>query len=307
MYHYGKALCNTKVNSFCYGNFYLSCIKDGVFLKERLTISEIAKLRGVTTETLRHYDRVDLFKPNHIDPKTGYRYYSIFQYEILGTIKELRQIGMSIEEIKQYFNQRNFKNSRDILKAKHTELVSKLKELSNLELNIQEKIAYLDSVASEESFQEITIRKIRSRRLITLNEHINTNLELCYSIIRLETMLTEKAPILASNRLGIIIKEEDLNDKLFEEPSIIFVVAKNDEKIPKEYLKIIPGGLFACIRYNGELLRNRSKSLKKIYAYLDENGYRINGDALQIMHVDITVTDNPNEVMFEIQVPIRKA
>ncbi|WP_223593569.1 MerR family transcriptional regulator [Neobacillus bataviensis] len=276
-------------------------------MKERLTISEMAKLRGVTTETLRHYDRIDLFKPNYVDSQTGYRYYSIFQYEILGTIKELRQIGMSTEEIKQYFNQRNFKKSRDILKAKHVELVSRLKELSELEENIQEKIAYLDSVLSEESFHEITLREIKSRKLFTLNEHINTNLELCYSIIRLETMLTEKAPILASNRLGIIIKEADLNDRRFEDPSVIFVVAKNNEQIPEKYLKIIPEGLFACIRYNGELLRNRSKSLNKIFAYLDEKGYRVMGDALQIMHVDITVTDNPHEVMFEIQVPIQKA
>ncbi|MEH7333108.1 MerR family transcriptional regulator [Neobacillus drentensis] len=276
-------------------------------MKERLTISEMAKLRGVTTETLRHYDRIDLFKPKYVDSQTGYRYYSIFQYEILGTIKELRQIGMSTEEIKQYFNQRNFKKSRDILKAKHVELVSKLKELSELEENIQEKIAYLDSVLSEESFQEITLREIKSRKLFTLNEQINTNLELCYSIIRLETLLTEKAPILASNRLGIIIKEADINDRRFKDPSVIFVVAKNNEQIPEKYLKIIPEGLFACIRYNGELLRNRSKSLNKICTYLDEKGYRITGDALQIMLVDITVTDNPNEVMFEIQVPIQKA
>lgn len=69
-------------------------------LKELLSISEMAKLRRITAETLRHYDRVGLFKPAYIDPNTGYRFYSIYQYEVLGTIKELRQIGMTIEEIK---------------------------------------------------------------------------------------------------------------------------------------------------------------------------------------------------------------
>ncbi|MDR7002642.1 MerR family transcriptional regulator [Neobacillus niacini] len=276
-------------------------------MKERLTISEMAKLRGLTTETLRHYDRIGLFRPKYVDPHSGYRYYSIFQYEILGTIKELRQIGMSTEEIKQYFNQRNFKKSRDILKAKHAELVLKLKELAELEVNIQEKLDYLEAVSREEPFQMINLREIKSRKLITLNEKINSNLELCYSIVRLETMLTEKAPILASNRLGIIIEHADIMGKRFEEPSVIFVVAKEDAKIDKQYLKVIPGGLFACIRYNGELLRNRSKSLNKLFEYHDKNGYQMIGDGLQIMQVDITVTDNPNEVMFEIQVPVRKA
>lgn len=277
-----------------------------VKLKEKLTISEMAKLRGMTAETLRHYDRIDLFKPQYIDPNSGYRYYSIFQYEVLGTIKELRQLGMSTDEIKDYFNERNFSKSLDILKAKHADLVSKLNELTDLEENIREKIVYLDHVAREKELQTVMFREIGRRKLITLNEKINNNLELCYGVIRLENMLAEKTPILASNRLGILIQEADLRAKRFEEPSVIFVVAKSKEKIPKQYQQIVPAGLFACTRYNGELLWNRSESLSKILDYLDEGGYQITGDALQIMHVDITITDKPNEITFEIQVPVQK-
>ncbi|MFE4706108.1 MerR family transcriptional regulator [Peribacillus simplex] len=277
-----------------------------VKLKEKLTISEMAKLRGMTAETLRHYDRIDLFKPQYIDPNSGYRYYSIFQYEVLGTIKELRQLGMSTDEIKDYFNERNFSKSLDILKSKHADLVSKLNELTDLEENIREKIVYLDHVAREKELQTVMFREIGRRKLITLNEKINNNLELCYGVIRLENMLAEKTPILASNRLGILIQEADLRAKRFEEPSVIFVVAKSKEKIPKQYQRIVPAGLFACTRYNGELLWSRSESLSKILDYLDEGGYQITGDALQIMHVDITITDKPNEITFEIQVPVQK-
>ncbi|MBR8646257.1 MerR family transcriptional regulator, partial [[Brevibacterium] frigoritolerans] len=70
----------------------------------------MAKLRGVTVDTLRHYDKIGLLKPFHIDPETGYRYYSISQYEVLGTIKELRSIGFSLEEIKQFLTDRNVKS-----------------------------------------------------------------------------------------------------------------------------------------------------------------------------------------------------
>lgn len=275
-------------------------------MKEKLTISEMAKLRGMTTEALRHYDRIDLFKPQYVDPYSGYRYYSIFQYEILGTIKELRQIGMSTHEIKQYFDQRNFKKSLDILKTKHAELLSKVNELAELEGNIREKIVYLGEVNRDDELHEVSFREIKSRKLMTLHEKINTNLELCYGVLRLESMLTEKAPILASNRLGIIIEETDIRANRYEEPSVIFVVAKDRAKIQEQHLKIIPGGLFACIRYNGELLRNRSESLKKLTNHLEETGYHMIGDALQIMQVDITITDNPNEIMFEIQVPVEK-
>jgi len=275
-------------------------------LKEKLTIGEMAKLRGLTSETLRHYDRIDLFKPQFIDPHSGYRYYSIFQYEILGTIKELRQLRMTTDEIKDYLNERNFSKSLEIMKTKHEELVSNLKELNELEENIREKIAYLEQVAIENELHKVIFREMKSRQLLTLQEKINNNFELCYGVLNLENMLMEKTPILATNRLGIIIEETNLKSGRFEEPSTIFIVAKDKEEIPNTYQLTIPGGLFACIRYNGELLSSRSKSLRKILHYLNKNSYQITGDALQIMHLDITITDKPNEITFEIQVPVRK-
>lgn len=37
-------------------------------------ISEMAKLHGITRQTLIHYDSIDLFKPAKVDTN-GYRYY----------------------------------------------------------------------------------------------------------------------------------------------------------------------------------------------------------------------------------------
>ncbi|WP_342512375.1 MerR family transcriptional regulator [Sporosarcina sp. FSL K6-1522] len=275
-------------------------------MKEKLSIGEMAKLRGVTTEALRHYDRIGLFKPQFVDPDTGYRYYSIFQYEILGTIKELRQLKMTTDEIKEYLNERNFSKSLAILKGKHEELVANLNELNELEESIREKISYLERVEKESDLQQVVFRKIKTRQLLTLNEKINNNFELSYGVLNLENMLTEKTPILASNRLGIIIEESNLALERFEEPSTIFIVAKNKEDIPNTYRTTVPGGLFACIRYNGELLSSRGESLREILQHLKMNNYQIIGDALQIMHLDITITDKPNEITFEIQVPVRK-
>lgn len=275
-------------------------------MKEKLSIGEMAKLRGVTPETLRHYDRIDLFKPQFIDKQSGYRYYSIFQYEILGTIKELRQLKMTTDEIKEYLNERNFSKSLDILKSKHEELVSKLNELNELEESIKGKIGYLEQVEKESDLQKVVFREMQGRSILTLNEKINTNFELCYGVLNLENVLTEKTPILATNRLGIIIEKTNLELGRYEEPSTIFIVAKNNEDIPNAHQITIPGGLFACIRYNGELLTSRSESLKEVLHHLETNGYQIIGDALQIMHLDITITDKPNEITFEIQVPVRK-
>ena len=102
-------------------------------MKDLLSISQLAKLRGLTTETLRHYDRIGLFSPVYIDPETNYRYYSILQYEQLGTIKELRQLDFSLEEIKEFFHNRSVDHSLEILKHRYEELHKELLVLKKKE------------------------------------------------------------------------------------------------------------------------------------------------------------------------------
>lgn len=64
-------------------------------------IQEFAELCCCTTQTLRYYDRVHLFKPYYIENVTGYRYYQENQIYEYYKIKQLQNAGFSIKEIKQ--------------------------------------------------------------------------------------------------------------------------------------------------------------------------------------------------------------
>ena len=64
-----------------------------------LKIGEFAWLGQVTVETLRHYDRLGLLKPEQLDPFTGYRYYALEQLPRLNRILALKDLGLSLEEI----------------------------------------------------------------------------------------------------------------------------------------------------------------------------------------------------------------
>ena len=68
-------------------------------MKEFYSIGETAKLLGVSTQTLRYYDRENILKPVHINDETGYRYYSYTQFHIIDRIKYLQGFGLSLEEI----------------------------------------------------------------------------------------------------------------------------------------------------------------------------------------------------------------
>lgn len=102
-------------------------------MKYKLRIGEFAKLKNVTTETLRHYDRVGLLKPVEVDPETGYRYYTVFQSEKLATIIELKLLGFSIEEMKDFLNDRQLQSTYALLNERHHQLLTKIEEMKALE------------------------------------------------------------------------------------------------------------------------------------------------------------------------------
>ena len=67
--------------------------------KTKLKIKEFSLLCQVTVKTLRHYEKIGLLKPAEVDEWTGYRYYSVSQMQTLNSIRVLKDIGFSLEEI----------------------------------------------------------------------------------------------------------------------------------------------------------------------------------------------------------------
>lgn len=63
-------------------------------------IGEFSKLSKTTIKTLRYYDKENLLMPAFIDQNTGYRYYETKQLIELSKIMSLRQVGLSIKDIK---------------------------------------------------------------------------------------------------------------------------------------------------------------------------------------------------------------
>ena len=63
------------------------------------SIGEFSRIARVTPRQLRHYEELDLFKPERIDPETGYRFYSALQLPRLNRILALKELGLSLTQI----------------------------------------------------------------------------------------------------------------------------------------------------------------------------------------------------------------
>lgn len=90
-------------------------------------IGDFSTCVDVPVKTLRYYDEIDLFKPSYIDNWTGYRYYQDDQIEEIKKIVMLKELNLSLKEIREYLDTGNV----HILEEKSKEFRLKMEAIKN--------------------------------------------------------------------------------------------------------------------------------------------------------------------------------
>jgi DNA-binding transcriptional MerR regulator len=65
-----------------------------------LTVGLMARRSGLTPKALRHYDRIGLLRPAHVDRATGYRLYHREQVAEAGLVQLLRSLDLPLEQVR---------------------------------------------------------------------------------------------------------------------------------------------------------------------------------------------------------------
>ena len=68
-------------------------------MRTRVTIGDFSRASQLSVKTLRHYHRIGLLEPAHVDPATGHRRYGTAQIPTAQVIRRFRSLDMPLEEI----------------------------------------------------------------------------------------------------------------------------------------------------------------------------------------------------------------
>ena len=104
-----------------------------------ISISEMAKLHGITRQTLIHYDNIDLFKPAKVGAN-GYRYYCKHQIPYLREICFLKSLGISLKDIQQHFQERTPENEMYLLEKQKQYIMNQIAKLNTLREYLNQRI-----------------------------------------------------------------------------------------------------------------------------------------------------------------------
>jgi DNA-binding transcriptional MerR regulator len=102
------------------------------------TIRKLGQLAGISTRTLRYYDEIGILKPARIN-SSGYRIYGQNEVDRLQQILFYRELGVSLESIKEIISASSFDRAR-ALKEHRKRLLEKRKQLDLLIENVEKTI-----------------------------------------------------------------------------------------------------------------------------------------------------------------------
>lgn len=133
-------------------------------------IGEFSRLTRVTVKALRHYDEEGLLKPAYVDRFTGYRYYSAGQLADLYQVLSLKDLGLSLEQIRTLLSQGvPTAELRGMLRLKQAEVRQTIDDEQGRLDRIAARIQQLDQEDTMPTY-EVVIKEAPAMRVAGLRD-----------------------------------------------------------------------------------------------------------------------------------------
>lgn len=201
-------------------------------MKEFLTIGELANIFNMDVQILRHYDARGLLVPAARNEENGRRYYHFDQIYALASIRYLRKIGYSLDQIYSFVTVNDtFKN-----------LNFMTEQADALEQHCRELMATVDVIQKKLKF-------IREELPYTKNEsfHIRTYPERLFLHVGDELNLFTKEQFFFYPTIGFYEKDRKwFGASLIDEETAGDICRKNPDIADS-----IPGGDYLCSYHHG--------------------------------------------------------
>ena len=276
------------------------------FMKNKIKfkIGEFSKLSQVTVKTLRYYEEVGLLAPVEVDEWTGYRYYDISQLRRMNRIVYLKQLGFSLEEIGELFEDGKYYPNPDQLGRK---VESCKQEIEHLKWRQTELLKLENMLHKQDQIMKKVVEKsLPARIFATHRRKIDSYQELfnlCPNIIGPEMQRLGCQCPPPEYCFTVEYNEEygvDIDIEYFE---AVAERGKDSDLIKFKELPEVPVAL--CVNHYGAY-EKMPETFAELYAYAEAKGYEVS-EQPRFCYIDgIWNKESVDEWLTEIQLPIKR-
>ena len=265
-------------------------------------IGEVAKMYRISMGTLRHYEQAGLLQPEHVDVKTGYRYYSVRQLEVLNTIRYLRVLDIPLKQIQDFLQNRDVHVIEEKLEQQKAIITQKQQELERISRKIDHRLTQIrDAVHSE--LDVIQLLKIPASRLVWIRDslRLHSYLDLERSIRRLQG--SQKESVIFLGKVGVGISKQRLHPGEFQKYEMVFLLLDQEDDYEGN-VEVLPEMPCVLVRFRGSH-SEAPAYYAKLMTYLREHQLKAAGFSREIALIDNGITSDTEKFVTEIRIPVQ--
>lgn len=260
-------------------------------------IGEFSTLAKTTIKTLRYYEKEKLLLPFFVD-NNGYRYYETIQLLDLARIISLRQIGLSIEEIKKILSGSNLK---EILEKRKCTLIREISEykyqLSRINYLLEERNMKYEVITKELPEYVVYYKEGIIKDYSEITDFILSSAEECLEI-------NPNIKCIEPDYCYMNYLDGEYKDKNIKIRYCQAVEKEGFENKNIKFMRLKPV-LAICTYHKGEY-STLGEAYGFLMKYIEDNSYEVI-DYPRERYIDgIWNKESISDWLTEIQVPVRK-
>ncbi len=267
---------------------------------------EFSQISRVSRRLLHYYDEIGLLKPAHIDPHTGYRYYSARQLPRLNRILALKELGLTLDSIAGMMQADvSDEEIRGMLLMKKAELEQTLLEdmqrLRRIEARLQQNQRSDDAL-------DVVVKSIPAQLFLSIRTRIPSPEEMLQLVEHVQRALPSRVdPRVLGPFAGIVytdgftLRNNDVEFGFLLKKPVEDPIALSEEYVLR--MRELPAvqTMATAVQTGGPDLV--FVALGRIGQWIEANGYRIAGPYREI-GLELPGSATFDEMIIEVQMPL---
>ena len=267
---------------------------------------EFSQIARVSKRLLHYYDEIGLLKPAHIDPHTGYRYYSAQQLPRLNRILALKDLGLALDHIARMMQ-------ADVSDEEiHGMLLMKKAELEQTLLEEVQRLrrieARLQRNQMADDVPDVVVKSIPAQLFLSIRAIIPSPEEMLQLVQHMQRVLPSRVdPRVLGPFAGVVytdgftLRNNDVEFGYLLKKPVEDPIALSEEYVLR--LRELPAVqiMATAVQTGGPDLV--FVALGRIAQWIEANGYRIVGPYREI-GVELPGSAPFDEMIIEVQMPI---
>lgn len=267
-------------------------------LKEKnamFTIGQFAALHEINKKTLMWYDEIGLLKPACIR-ENGYRYYSYQQSAALETILMLRELNVSLEDIRKFMENRTIESFDCILREKIAELTETIGHLRSVQKVLIHHRQDMETLRSLD-VSSITLVEKQSRYLAAVHAAANAPFDQAAELVIAEAKKYQLRRLHDAS-YGAMLPVESIYQGRFSEYTALYIEMPCPTS--KKGLYLQPAGTYLRAFCKGSWDRLPDQ-YRKILDYAKQQGLTLHGYAYET-GINELVIDSMEDYITQIEI-----